>query len=360
MMDHYLDLILDVEVVDKREAGETSSLMENMGCKRILERTIGVLNAQEQVTDASSVIIKMVRDLKEKKKTYGKATEGNTSPEEENKLLSQISFNDITDCINICLAEEVKYIVSPYESDAQKAHLLASGEADFAVTEDSDLLFWCGGSVYKALHSEGFDVLPSPLVIVVSPLSSIVRDQVAFLRSLGLKATFIGESDKQDKDIIKGNANAQLLYGSPEAFVGEAKFREMFSTPHYRQNVVAVVCDEVHTVIHCLERQRNDQPTVNLSVRGSPPCSSIRINFLLPLKNLSKEPPIAIPITSPARKAIIKYRKSTKDNPGTLPVSAYGRRGLQANPSSSLSEIFDNIDSLVQAVMMKMKPMLIM
>ena len=37
--------------------------------------------------------------------------------------------------------------------------------------------------------------------------------------------------------------------------------------------------------------------------------------------------------------------KSTKDNPGTLPVSAYGRRGLQANPSSSLSEIRDNIDS---------------
>ena len=35
--------------------------------------------------------------------------------------------------------------------------------------------------------------------------------------------------------------------------------------------------------------------------------------------------------------------KSTKDNPGTLPVTAYGRRGLVANPSSSLSEIRDNI-----------------
>lgn len=46
--------------------------------------------------------------------------------------------------IQICLAEEVKYIVSPYESDAQIAHLLASGEADFALTEDSDLLvFGC-------------------------------------------------------------------------------------------------------------------------------------------------------------------------------------------------------------------------
>lgn len=46
--------------------------------------------------------------------------------------------------MKICLAEEVKYIVSPYESDAQIAYLLSSGEADFALTEDSDLLvFGC-------------------------------------------------------------------------------------------------------------------------------------------------------------------------------------------------------------------------
>ena len=66
MMDHFLDLIVDVEVVDKREAGGTSSLMEKMGCKRILERMVGILNLQELVTDASSVIMKMVRELKGK------------------------------------------------------------------------------------------------------------------------------------------------------------------------------------------------------------------------------------------------------------------------------------------------------
>ena len=32
------------------------------------------------------------------------------------------------------------YIVSPYESDAQIAFLLSKGYADFAMTEDSDLL----------------------------------------------------------------------------------------------------------------------------------------------------------------------------------------------------------------------------
>ena len=52
-MDHFLDIIVDVEVVDKGEAGGTSSIMEKMGWKRIFERMVGILNLQELVTDSS-------------------------------------------------------------------------------------------------------------------------------------------------------------------------------------------------------------------------------------------------------------------------------------------------------------------
>ena len=34
----------------------------------------------------------------------------------------------------------MSYVVSPYESDAQMAFLLETNVADFAITEDSDLL----------------------------------------------------------------------------------------------------------------------------------------------------------------------------------------------------------------------------
>ena len=56
--------------------------------------------------------------------------------------------------MQVCLAEKVKYIVSPYESDAHIAYLLSRGHADFALTEDSDLLaFGCkkvrGAILYK-------------------------------------------------------------------------------------------------------------------------------------------------------------------------------------------------------------------
>ena len=69
---------------------------------------------------------------------------------------------------------------------------------------------------------------------MVSPLSSIVKDQVGFLRNLGFEVAFIGESEKLDKDIIGGNVKAQFLYGSPESLVGDIKFKEMLSQLHYR------------------------------------------------------------------------------------------------------------------------------
>ena len=95
-------------------------------------------------------------------------------------------------------------------------------------------------------------IMPSfPLVIVVSPLlTSIVKDQVGFLRNLGFQVAFIGESEKLDNDIIEGNIKPQFLYGGPESIVGDIKFKDMFSQLHYRQNVGAIVCDEVHTVVH--------------------------------------------------------------------------------------------------------------
>ena len=64
MMHTFLNVILDVEVVDKREASGTSTLMEKLGCKRILDRANSVLNISELVTDASSAIIKVLKELK--------------------------------------------------------------------------------------------------------------------------------------------------------------------------------------------------------------------------------------------------------------------------------------------------------
>ena len=72
---------------------------------------------------------------------------------------------------------------------------------------------------------------PSPLVIVVFPLKSIIKDQVNYLRSLGLKAGYVGESDELDKRIINGTAQIDLLYGNPRNHLsGKKRYGECFPT----------------------------------------------------------------------------------------------------------------------------------
>ena len=64
LMEQHLDVIVDVEVVDKRQTKGISTNMEVFGFKTILERMVGKLLISEVVTDASAAIMKMVREMK--------------------------------------------------------------------------------------------------------------------------------------------------------------------------------------------------------------------------------------------------------------------------------------------------------
>ena len=64
------------------------------------------------------------------------------------------------------------------------------------------------------------------LVVVISPLLSIVEDQVNYLRSLEIEAGFIGESEAKDQEILYGKlggggGGVALLYGSLESLTGQ-------------------------------------------------------------------------------------------------------------------------------------------
>ena len=66
LMEHYLHLILDIEMVDKRETGGSSATMEKLALKRLIERAMTDLKIVDLVTDAFSMIIALVRTLKRK------------------------------------------------------------------------------------------------------------------------------------------------------------------------------------------------------------------------------------------------------------------------------------------------------
>lgn len=58
-----------------------------------------------------------------------------------------------------------------------------------------NLTFQILPSVFKVLLDQGLNMPAFPVVIVVLPLSSIVKDQVGYLRNLGSEVTYIEESE---------------------------------------------------------------------------------------------------------------------------------------------------------------------
>ena len=64
LMEHASKVVVDMAVVDKRETGGNSVTMEKEGLRRLLEKMATVLPFSELTTDASSSIMKLVREMK--------------------------------------------------------------------------------------------------------------------------------------------------------------------------------------------------------------------------------------------------------------------------------------------------------
>ena len=64
LMEQFLDVIVDLDIVDMRETGGISTNMEVFGLKRLLERLAGKIIMSEIVTDASTSVIALVKRMK--------------------------------------------------------------------------------------------------------------------------------------------------------------------------------------------------------------------------------------------------------------------------------------------------------
>ncbi len=95
------------------------------------------------------------------------------------------------------------------------------------------------------------------IVICVCPLSSLMQDQVVKYGARGLKAAFVGR-DQTDPSVDAGveMGDYQLVYMSPECMLAVPRWREMFRSEVYQQNLVALAIDEAHCVekwlVNCL------------------------------------------------------------------------------------------------------------
>ena len=84
------------------------------------------------------------------------------------------------------------------------------------------------------------------IVLVISPLLSIMEEQVQLLRAMGFTATVIGKDPKENNDIKTGKYS--FLYTNPETVLKDDEWREVLMTEVYRKTVRLIVVDEAHMV----------------------------------------------------------------------------------------------------------------
>ena len=89
----------------------------------------------------------------------------------------------------------------------------------------------------------------SSIVICVSPLISLMMDQVKKHSVLGLAIQFVGQA-QEDPSVNCGvlEGGYQLVFMSPEALIGCKHWQEMLLTRKYKDDLVALVVDEAHCV----------------------------------------------------------------------------------------------------------------
>ena len=89
---------------------------------------------------------------------------------------------------------------------------------------------------------------PTSVIIVVTPLTSIVKDQVSHLEDKQLPAVHVTSAvgESTEDAILEGKY--RVVYFSPEQLLCRSKWREMLQSEVYQKNLVAFVVDEAHCV----------------------------------------------------------------------------------------------------------------
>lgn len=100
--------------------------------------------------------------------------------------------------------------------------------------------------VYSCLQS----TVEKNIIVVISPLTSLMKDQVMRLISLGITAISLAEitTEKQCNEVKNGDYS--VVFGSPELWLGDEKWRKMAMGDCYRKSVRAVAVDEAHVICH--------------------------------------------------------------------------------------------------------------
>ena len=86
------------------------------------------------------------------------------------------------------------------------------------------------------------------IVIAVSPLIALMKDQVASLSARGLAVGCITQESSEEERAKVKNGQYQLVLFSPEALLSFRRWRELLQGEGYSSRIVAFIVDEAHCV----------------------------------------------------------------------------------------------------------------
>jgi superfamily II DNA helicase RecQ len=88
----------------------------------------------------------------------------------------------------------------------------------------------------------------SSIMVVISPLTSLMEEQISYLNSLGIRAVCITDEskDKLIQDVMQGRYSH--VYASPECLLATKKWRGIFASKTFLENLVGVAVDEAHCI----------------------------------------------------------------------------------------------------------------
>ena len=108
------------------------------------------------------------------------------------------------------------------------------------------IIYQCLTIVGDVLHKKPRG---SSVIVVISPLRSLMNDQVQYLQSVGIPAIAI--TDEEDPETVQQVINGvyNVIYGSPECLLSVPIWRGLFQCESFKKMLIAVAIDEAHCIV---------------------------------------------------------------------------------------------------------------
>ena len=105
---------------------------------------------------------------------------------------------------------------------------------------------------YKLGRTKG-PLVARSVVLIISPLVSLMIDQVRSLNTRGVSAAILSSNKGIDRSLVATNKDVsdgkyRLLFTAPEAVVEDHRWRMLLLEPPLNSSLVAIAVDEAHCV----------------------------------------------------------------------------------------------------------------